>query len=565
LVERAFEEKGNIGKQIQSRAQAQGYDGIMQYRGGDLSEVVSYNPNAVKSAIGNQGTYDINLPDLSKATGGVILKHKTLRNRGATEAQPNGFKEGGKSEATVQATPRSKGYGAASDLLKEVHEFASKPFGYSNPPVEFISELLGIPAASRVLDKLSYGEPITNFGKANVPLIPDDTFDAFTAGLGGLGAASKLAKPLAKAAKKLPKDLPVGLSIKPVGDIPTGAPKLTVKPPSDNVANVRDANFQYPKTVGNQTVDINKLSGGVRMSDPKEVKRVKALADQMSGPEGYISRIIVDHNNNVIEGQHRLEALRQIGVKDVPVFKIEDLADTMPVSKMEEAMREAGGIHSDHVNQLMKHALDDISEGGIEGARQLDYGKFQKHYDAALDAVSGMRPVLAAAEREANLAKMLEDSKVKERLYHATGDDFKSFAPEKTHAESKFGEGIYMTPNTNKANFFANIRNRQGKNAQVMPVHSSIKNPYEIQGVQNIPMNGIDTKKLKDLGYDGLFYRDEAGQLQEVVAFEPTQVKSAIGNRGTYDMTDADITKAKGGVILKHTTLRNRRANHQVR
>jgi hypothetical protein len=322
------------------------------------------------------------------AKGGVILKHTTLRNRGATQAQPNGFKEGGKSEATVQATPRSKGYGAASDLLKEVHEFASKPFGYSNPPVEFISELLGIPAASRVLDKLSYGEPITNYGKANVALIPDDTFDAFTAGLGGLGAASKLAKPLAKAAKKLPKDLPVGLSIKPVGDIPTGAPKLKVKPPSDNVANVRDANFKYPKTIGNQTLKIDEVSGGVRSTDPHERKRVKELAEQMSSPDGYISRIIVDHNNNVIEGQHRLEALRQLGVEDVPVYKIEDLADTLPVFKMEEAMRASGGIHPDHVNQLMKHALDDISQDGIEGARQMDYGKFQKYYDAALNAAS---------------------------------------------------------------------------------------------------------------------------------------------------------------------------------
>lgn len=73
LVEKAFEEKGNIGKQIQSRAQAKGYDGIMQYRGGDLSEVVSYNPNAVKSATGNQGTYDIYSPDLSKARGGLAM------------------------------------------------------------------------------------------------------------------------------------------------------------------------------------------------------------------------------------------------------------------------------------------------------------------------------------------------------------------------------------------------------------------------------------------------------------------------------------------------------------
>jgi hypothetical protein len=72
MVERAYEQKGYIGKQVQQRAQAAGYDGLLQYRDGDLSEVVSYNPNAVKSAIGNQGTYDINDPDLNKAAGGAV-------------------------------------------------------------------------------------------------------------------------------------------------------------------------------------------------------------------------------------------------------------------------------------------------------------------------------------------------------------------------------------------------------------------------------------------------------------------------------------------------------------
>ena len=73
MVERAYENKGYIGKEVETRARAQGYDGLMQYdRDGELTEVVSYNPNAIKSAIGNEGTYDINVPDLSKAEGGAI-------------------------------------------------------------------------------------------------------------------------------------------------------------------------------------------------------------------------------------------------------------------------------------------------------------------------------------------------------------------------------------------------------------------------------------------------------------------------------------------------------------
>jgi hypothetical protein len=38
--------------------------------------------------------------------------------------------------------------------------------------------------------------------------------------------------------------------------------------------------------------------------------------------------------------------------------------------------------------------------------------------------------------------------------------------------------------------------------------------------------------------------------------FQPNKVKSAIGNRGTYDTTKKDITKAKGGKVSGLSVLR---------
>ena len=256
--------------------------------------------------------------------------------------------------------------------------------------------------------------------------------------------------------------------------------ELKVKPPSDNVANVRDANFSYPKTIGNQTVNIKDLTGGVRMSDPKEVQRVKALADKIASPEGYISRIIVDHNNNVVEGQHRLEALRQLGVKDVPVYKIEDLADTMPVNRMKSAIKAVGNIHPDQVHQLTQRALEDISEGGIKGARELDYGAFQKHYDAALDAagkteapayneISGMvskmgeegrSPIVPAPNRWfLQPDKFPNQQKLIERVLQKTGKSREDF-PSGAFIDPRTGEvldsrimddlGVVIDPNTNR-------------------------------------------------------------------------------------------------------------------
>lgn len=157
--------------------------------------------------------------------------------------------------------------------------------------------------------------------------------------------------------------------------------------------------------------------------------------------------------------------------------------------------------------------------------------------------------VISQAEKEANLARYLENAAVKDRMYHATGDDFSVVDVNKSDPRSKFGTGFYMTPNTNYANFFGNLRSKEGKPSQVMPVYSSVQNPYEISGTQNIPLNGIDREKLKALGHDGVLFRNDAGKVQEVVAFEPTQVKSAIGNRGTYDPAEVEMTKADGGAV----------------
>jgi hypothetical protein len=64
---------------------------------------------------------------------------------------------------------------------------------------------------------------------------------------------------------------------------------------------------------------------------------------------------------------------------------------------------------------------------------------------------------------------------------------------------------------------------------------------------------------LKDQGYDGLVYENEKeGEGDSFVPFEPTQIKSATGNIGTYDPKNADIRYSrqniKGQPILAQWT-----------
>jgi hypothetical protein len=168
---------------------------------------------------------------------------------------------------------------------------------------------------------------------------------------------------------------------------------LTVKPPTDDVYEVMDATFNYGKLGGNKTIPIDQLTGGVRMNDPTEARRVKELADKISSPEGYISRIIVDDSGNVLEGQHRLEALRLLGEKNVPVAVIEDLSNKYDISAMQNAIQ--GKLRSDQSNQLIRQAIDTLEEAGSVEKALSDYSMppmFQQPFQDAIRASQKVTP-----------------------------------------------------------------------------------------------------------------------------------------------------------------------------
>lgn len=80
-----------------------------------------------------------------------------------------------------------------------------------------------------------------------------------------------------------------------------------------------------------------------------------------------------------------------------------------------------------------------------------------------------------------------------------------------------------------------------------MPLYVSVKNPYlatnELKKkLRRATQESIDkfTQDLKDQGYDGVVMPFEDGHI-ELMAFEPAQVKSAIGNNGQFDPDNADI------------------------
>jgi DNA topoisomerase IB len=171
-------------------------------------------------------------------------------------------------------------------------------------------------------------------------------------------------------------------------------------------------------------------------------------------------------------------------------------------------------------------------------------------------------------------------------VYHGTESDFDSFAPERRGTNTRFGArgaGYYFTALPDEASNYAlggkgisspleflqkkysEWQRRAGAN--VMPVYLKIENPANWRDVQEaqefahreIKHNSDHNQKsrrwdeivvdyLKRKGFDGIIAPEASN---EYVVFDPTQIKSATGNRGTFDPSDTNILRQQNRASIQ--------------
>lgn len=139
-----------------------------------------------------------------------------------------------------------------------------------------------------------------------------------------------------------------------------------------------------------------------------------------------------------------------------------------------------------------------------------------------------------SGSRDTNFKQWFGNSKVVDAtgkplvVYHGTDKDFSKF-------ESASGV-YYFTPD---AEYAGTGSHSAHGDRQLMPVFLSIQNPAVIDSREQLTDKTVN--KLRRQGYDGAIGKINH-YVFEYIAFHPTQIKSAIGNRGNYDSTNADIT-----------------------
>ena len=244
--------------------------------------------------------------------------------------------------------------------------------------------------------------------------------------------------------------------------------------------------------------------------------------------------------------------------------------------------------------------------GKMEDFEYADGGKIAKGALGVLKRLTS-EPALSATEREVNLAKFLEPSVEKGRLYHGTGQgDISAFKqpPRKKvpsgymwgqKGDETYNRATFLSPDPEMANHFAKRGTKLAEDDAgqyaVYPVRAQIERPFDYQNPEHrellsrffqnqydewhkanpeakrmpdvsmehlldnpgINFQSIESPEMlhaiEKLGFDS-FYTSE-GNAKNIGVFDPKKIKSDTGNRGTYDINEPEMNKAEGGGAFK--------------
>lgn len=130
-----------------------------------------------------------------------------------------------------------------------------------------------------------------------------------------------------------------------------------------------------------------------------------------------------------------------------------------------------------------------------------------------------------------NASEVLDENGEPKVVYHGTAAQFTEFKL----GGGLLGRGIYMTDNPQTAEMYANIRSNANAGV-VMPLFVNMRNSFKTNGTATRDEIVAATESGE---YQGVLHSFENDEI--LVALDPTQVKMAIGNAGTFDSTDPSV------------------------
>jgi len=225
--------------------------------------------------------------------------------------------------------------------------------------------------------------------------------------------------------------------------------------------------------------------------------------------------------------------------------RITGLSDDYPLPKTKDAAVTIIG------NGVPLELTDSVFAPLIE-SRYAQPGRAPVPVAAEAQMPSGIPATRAAQTETPEFKRWFGDSKVVDAdgkplvVYHGTRSAFTKFAPE----QSIFDDGSMFFSSSPKT-AFEYAKTSEGaleEGGNIMPSYLSMRDPLVVDFRGGRDADGLmdARERAGDLGHDGVIalnVDDGYGIATQYVVFEPTQIKSATGNVGTFSPTDLSILK----------------------
>ena len=307
-----------------------------------------------------------------------------------------------------RATPEKyPAVGALSRLLGRVDKFARAPFGYSNPPVEMLSDLLEIPAMYRTGENIAYGSPLT-IGSGQARRMTEDTMGAVEGALNLIGPAASTAKLAVKGTKAiapragaLAQQLAVRTQPMPL--------QMNIVKPQGNLNLTPIARSEILKGPEAQTPEsfLNQLRGKPGMT--KEgfddlVRRYQDLEPNTSMtkaefekniPPSQYSKADLAHAANAAD-EHMLDEAQEMVMND-PSYVYESVLDRLGITSSDENIDLINDYHNGNLGfeELSPEVQEGLRLAGAhtpEGSNILSDLFHEEHGNAINEALNRLGP-----------------------------------------------------------------------------------------------------------------------------------------------------------------------------
>lgn len=308
--------------------------------------------------------------------------------------------------------------------------------------------------------------------------------------------------------------------------------------------------------VDKPTMLVHRLYGAVKMNG--ELYRVKTTLHERYNADDRAYDYMVTSVELVISGSSTSDALTNStrkSLKDIAVAKLlkgveksydpgKQLLDESASSGLEE-----------QTSRFRRAERDEIRSRAIEDGTWMKAPNGEKSNLSERDWVTVRTKAFKDwyGDWETYDDGLLDENYEPRVFYHRSPKAFTEFSREAIGSKTDpgfLGRGFY---------FFSDPQEGDGYGNNTYPVFLKMKYPYYAEN-EDVSMlaeaysskaSSDFTERLKSEGYDGVIYTGDLRE--ELMVFDPEQIKSAIGNAGTFDGTNPDIRYRKAHLAGVHT------------